>query len=243
MKFFPVIASAIVALSLSGCSDNDTTTTVAPTTSTSVPTTAGAQGTTVSPVGSTTKASTTSASVMGSSTTGPADVSSTTISSDTTTRRHFSPTTSDSDTTTRKYSESTTLPSASPSTVSSDAPTTVPSSSTSTTSSSGSCLAIPSGKYCGKYMMFKGTATIDNGSFDLTVRPLVNINGVDYTMKGCTDFEPDYNDPQMVDMANELGMTPDQLDQALTITYDESNDTLNVSLAGFMSLGLSKDQC
>ncbi|EEQ99159.1 hypothetical protein Pmar_PMAR018277, partial [Perkinsus marinus ATCC 50983] len=52
---------------------------------------------------------------------------------------------------------------------------------TTTASSGGSCSATPSGKYCGKYMVFKGTATIDNGTFDLTVRPLVNMKGVDYT--------------------------------------------------------------
>ncbi|EER18768.1 conserved hypothetical protein [Perkinsus marinus ATCC 50983] len=113
---------------------------------------------------------------------------------------------------------------------------------TTTASSGGSCSATPSGKYCGKYMVFKGTATIDNGTFDLTVRPLVNMKGVDYTMDDCTDFEPDYNDPQMVEMADTLGMTPAELQQAMTITYDESNDTFDMSMDG-VSLNLSKDQC
>ncbi|KAF4697453.1 hypothetical protein FOZ60_007538 [Perkinsus olseni] len=198
MKFYAIVASAIVALSLTGCSDDDTTTTVAPTTTTTVVTTGAAQGTTVSPLETTTK--------------GP-----------------FLPhSTAPGDSTTGSSGDSTTGSSGS---------------ATTTSSSGGSCSATPSGKYCGKYMMFKGTATIDSGSFDLTVRPLVNINGVDYTMKGCTDFEPDYNDPQMVDMANELGMTPDQLEQAMTITYDESNDTFSMSMAGVVSLDLSKDQC
>ncbi|KAF4668547.1 hypothetical protein FOZ61_006188 [Perkinsus olseni] len=190
MKFYAIAASVIVALSLTGCSDDDTTTTVAPTTTTTVATTGAAQGTTVSPL-------------------------------ETTTEGPFRP--------------DTTAPGDS---------TTGSSGSATTTSSSGeSCSATPSGKYCGKYMMFKGTATIDSGSFDLTVRPLVNISGVDYTIKGCTDFEPDYNDPQMVDMAKELGMTPDQLEQAMIITYDESNDTFSMSMAGVVSLDLSKDQC
>ncbi|KAF4730760.1 hypothetical protein FOZ63_032669, partial [Perkinsus olseni] len=109
--------------------------------------------------------------------------------------------------------------------------------------SGGSCSATPCGKYCGKHMLFEGTASIDSGSFDLTVRPLVTIKGVDYTMKGCTDFEPDHNDPQMADMANEFGMTSVLIDQGLTVTNGESNDSLNMSLAGSMSLGLSEGQC
>ncbi|EER04688.1 hypothetical protein Pmar_PMAR015998 [Perkinsus marinus ATCC 50983] len=195
MKFFAVVVSVIVALSLTGCSD-DSTTTVAPTTA-NVVTTVAAKATTASSIETTTKGSSLRS-------------------------------TSSSDDGTKGSSGDVT-------TGSSGAATT-------TASSGGSCSATPSGKYCGKYMLFKGTATIDNGTFDLAVRPLVNIKGVDYTMVDCTDFEPDYNDPQMVEMADTLGMTPDELQQAMSVTYDESNDTFDMSMDG-ISLNLSKDQC
>ncbi|KAF4658812.1 hypothetical protein FOL47_007822 [Perkinsus chesapeaki] len=175
MKFFPVVASAVVALSLTGCSDDDSTTTVSPSTTTS----AAAQATTAAME---------------------------------TTTSFLRPTTAPGDSTTAASGEATISSSGSETTAPSDG---------------GSCSATPSGKYCGKYMMFKGTATIDDGTFGLSVKPVVNINGVDYTMDTCTDFEPDYSDPQM----------------AMTVTYDESNDTFNISVQGLMSLDLSKDQC
>ncbi|KAF4653452.1 hypothetical protein FOL47_010505 [Perkinsus chesapeaki] len=202
MKFFPVVASAVVALSLTGCSDDDSTTTVSPSTTTS----AAAQATTAA------------------------------METTTSFRR---PTSAPGDSTTVASGDSTTSSSGS---------------ETTTPSDGGSCSATPSGKYCGKYMMFKGkycgtamgmkgSASIDKSTFGLELAPLVDVSNVSYTMEDCTSFLPDFSNPEMVALAKALGMDSEQLSKALKITYDQSNDTFEVNAMSAITLTLSQDQC
>ncbi|KAF4658810.1 hypothetical protein FOL47_007820 [Perkinsus chesapeaki] len=112
-----------------------------------------------------------------------------------------------------------------------------------TTASTTSCLVIPRGEYCGKYLMFSGVATIGQDTFGLSVAPLVNVKNVGYTLEDCTDFKPDYSNPAMVALAQTLGIPPQELASTLSISYEPSDDTFSVNVSGLGSLDLSKQQC
>ncbi|KAF4756849.1 hypothetical protein FOZ63_014493 [Perkinsus olseni] len=194
MKFIAAVASAVVAVSLTGCSSDSTTTTATP------------AATTIAPQASTTK--------------------------------FLEPTSSEVVTTTGSNTEqqqTTAAPTQGQQTTGSP--------SESTTGSSSSCKK-PEGEYCGAAMGMPASVELHDNSFDLDVAGMINAKNIGYTMESdCTTVEPDWNNADLIKLANSLGMNTQQLSEFMKCSYNANTNVFKVSVAGALNLSLSPDQC
>ncbi|EER18771.1 hypothetical protein Pmar_PMAR006391 [Perkinsus marinus ATCC 50983] len=184
MKFITVIASAVIAVSLTGCSDDDGTTTAAP--------------------------------------------AATTIAPQATTKFMEPNTPSESATTTSSNNDQQTTKSP----------------SQTTTGSSGSNCKKPEGEYCGSAMGMPASVELHDDSFDLDVAGMINAENIGYTMESdCTTVEPDWNNSDLIKLAESLGMNTQQLSEFMKCSYNANTNVFQVDMAGVLNLSLSPDQC
>ncbi|EER01943.1 conserved hypothetical protein [Perkinsus marinus ATCC 50983] len=207
MKFIAAVASAVIAVSLTGCSSDDSTTTAAPAATTVAP-----KATTIAPQATTKFMEPTT----------PSEVVTTTSSNN-----EQQTTTASSEQTTPAQSQQT---------------TTTPSQTTAGSPSS-SCKK-PEGEYCGSAMGMPASVELHDNSFDLDVAGMINAKNIGYTMESdCTTVEPDWNNADLIKLAESLGMNTKQLSEFMKCSYNANTNVFKVSMAGALNLDLSPDQC
>ncbi|KAF4658808.1 hypothetical protein FOL47_007818 [Perkinsus chesapeaki] len=113
-----------------------------------------------------------------------------------------------------------------------------------TTGSAGSSCKKPEGEYCGSAMGMPATVELHDNSFDLNVAGMINAKDIGYTMESdCTTVAPDWNNADLIKLAESLGMNTQQLSQFMKCSYNANTNIFHVSVAGALNLDLSPDQC
>lgn len=105
------------------------------------------------------------------------------------------------------------------------------------------CSGEPAGEYCGKINGDMARILIEEHVFYFNYESKVDLKNVPFHIYDCKDFEPDYSSGAMDSVAEEFGLTTDQLRQILTITYSLSSDSFHLDWKPKVSVSMTHDAC
>ncbi|KAF4658813.1 hypothetical protein FOL47_007823 [Perkinsus chesapeaki] len=108
---------------------------------------------------------------------------------------------------------------------------------------SGYCSGKPAGEYCGEINGEMARILIEEHVFYFDYEPKVDLKNIPFHLEDCKEFEPDYSSEEVARVAQEFGLTTDQLQQVLTITYDLPSDSFNLDWNSKVSVTMTHDFC
>ncbi|KAF4658811.1 hypothetical protein FOL47_007821 [Perkinsus chesapeaki] len=105
------------------------------------------------------------------------------------------------------------------------------------------CSGKPAGEYCGKINGEMARILIEEHVFYFDYEPKVDLKSIPFHLEDCKEFEPDYSSEEVARVAQEFGLTTDQLQQVLTITYNLPSDSFHLDWKPKVSVTMTHDAC